>query len=185
MGGRFDSELNQGTHLMVRGNLWRNFNPNENSTTGGTVNHPSRASSLLQKTHQVFGTLSNNVGSRMLNELKIGYNHFLSDQSGYVPNAPEIRLRGYTIGKTWFYPIVLDQKNYSVRNNFNYFTGAHELKTGGELNFHRSVMYWPSHLVGTFDMLGGPIPSNIASLFPVWNDPSTWNLRMSSICSIM
>jgi hypothetical protein len=176
VGGRFDSELNQGAHLMVRGNFWRNFNPYENSTTGGTVNHPSRASSLLQKTHQVFGTLTNNLGSRMLNELKVGYNHFLSDQSGYVPDAPEIRLRGYTIGKTWFYPIILDQKDYSIRNNFNYFTGAHELKTGGELNFHRSVLYWPSHLAGTFDMLGGPIPANIESLFPVWDDPSTWNL---------
>jgi len=46
----------------------------------------------------------------MLNELKIGYNHFLPNQSGYVPNAPEIRLRGYTIGKMVL-PIILDQKN--------------------------------------------------------------------------
>jgi hypothetical protein len=180
--GRFDSELNRGTHLMVRGNGWRNFNPYENSTTGGSINHPSRRSSLLQKTRQVFGSLTNNIGPRMLNEVKIGYNYFLSDQSGYVPNAPEIRLRGFTMGKTWFYPIILDQKNYSFRNNFNYFSGAHELKAGGELNYHRSVLYWPSHLVGTFDMLGGPIPGNIESLFPVWDDPSTWNLgALSSI----
>src|SRR5205823_6243333 len=30
---------------------------------------------------------------------------------------------------------------------------------------------------GWLDARGGPVPSNIQSLFPVWNDPSTWLLN--------
>ena len=34
--------------------------------------------------------------------------------------------------------------------------------------------------MGILDAQGGPIPSNIQSLFPVWNDISTWNIAALS-----
>ena len=34
--------------------------------------------------------------------------------------------------------------------------------------------------MGIYDAMGGPIPSNIEQLFPVWNDISTWNLAALS-----
>jgi outer membrane receptor protein involved in Fe transport len=33
---------------------------------------------------------------------------------------------------------------------------------------------------GVLDATGGPVPANIEALFPVWNDPSTWNLAALS-----
>jgi hypothetical protein len=74
------------------------------------------------------------------------------------------------------------QETYSIRDDYTRLVSRHELKMGGEFLKMLSDVYWAQSRDGTLDATGGPVPANIGSLFPVWDDPSTWNLApISSI----
>ena len=55
------------------------------------------------------------------------------------------------------------------------FRGGHTLKIGGELMLPSYYVFSPTSRDGTLFADAGPIPDNIAELFPSM-DPSTWNL---------
>ena len=182
-GARFDSQLDATTRLMIRGNGWKFWQPYTDAaaggSTGGATVHPSRASSKRLESAQAYATLTKTFGSRMLNELKPGFN-YISSQDLAVVESPQISLRGYTIGQEVFKPLYLTEKTASIRNDFTYLGGRHELKIGAEYFHHQNILFWPSNKFGALDLLGGPAPANIEDLFPVWNDPSTWNLAALS-----
>jgi hypothetical protein len=54
------------------------------------------------------------------------------------------------------------------------------LKIGGEFIYQGNPVFLCNTCMGSYDMSGGPVPSNIEQLFPVWNDVSTWNLAALS-----
>jgi hypothetical protein len=87
-----------------------------------------------------------------------------------------VLLRGYQIGNN---TIDIIQRTQSVRDDLTTtreLGGRHNLKLGGE--YYRFVNKFAScfRCMGVIDARGGPVPANIESLFPVWNDASTWNL---------
>ena len=141
--------------------------------------HPSRASSKQLDTGQVFVTLTQTFGSKIVNEIKPGFNYINSGDLGVVP-SPTISLRGYTIGQEVFKPLFLTETTYSVRDDFTYIRGSHEIKAGGDYLHHANRLFWPSNKYGNLDATGGPVPANLEDLFPVWNDPTTWNLAALS-----
>jgi len=51
------------------------------------------------------------------------------------------------------------------------------MKTGAEYINSDSPIFLCINCGGQLDAQGGPIPANIESLFPVYNDISTWNLN--------
>jgi hypothetical protein len=114
-----------------------------------------------------------------VNELKPGFN-YISSKDAQVVESPQILLLGYTIGQETFKPLYLTEKTWSVRNDLTYVAGRHEIKTGAEYFRHLNTLFWPSNKFGSLDALGGPIPADIESLFPVWNEPATWNLAALS-----
>jgi hypothetical protein len=179
VGARFDNQLSDSTRLMVRGNGWKFWQPYTDAaaggSTGGATVHPSRASSKRLESAQVFATLTKTFGPRMFNELKPGYN-YISSQDIQVVESPQISLVGYTIGQETFKPLYLTEKTWSVRNDLTLVLGSHEMRMGAEYLHHVNTLYWPSNKFGALDALGGTPPANLEDLFPVWDDPSTWNL---------
>jgi len=64
----------------------------------------------------------------------------------------------------------------SLRDDFTMFRGHHEFKMGGDFFHPSNRLYYGNNDNGTLDATLGSVPANIGSLFPVWNDPTTWNL---------
>jgi hypothetical protein len=199
-GLRLDEQFSAGSHLAVRGSL---FSSEGNLAAGGATNHPSNASITNRYNTVLFANLSTTLGAHTLNEVKAGYTwvggptYGLVEASGsslccsiksaelinVVPNIPLITLRGYTIGKRNDAPYDNNELKYSLRDDLSYvFTraGHHEVRTGAEYIFDKNYLHWYQNRDGEIDATGGPIPANIQDLFPVWNDPSTWNIAALS-----
>jgi hypothetical protein len=104
----------------------------------------------------------------------------LEDQTG----PPVIQLRGYTIGGgNANTPERMGNNTWSIRDDFTRsfdLGGRMDVKLGGEYLFVDHYIYLCRFCMGVLDVQNGPIPANIESLFPVWNDPSTWNINALS-----
>jgi carboxypeptidase family protein len=175
-GGRGDYQFNSNTHLMVRANGYSDTLP-DSSFTGGALQHPSRATSSTRSSHGAYATLTTVLSNRAINELKGGYTSNISgDFSTYGP-SPQISLTGgYVIGNVSYEPLYLTFRSPSIRDNFTYHAGKHQLKMGGEFLYYYDYIYWPSNEYGVYNATKGQPPANLQSLFPVFNNPSTWNL---------
>jgi hypothetical protein len=174
-GGRFDAQLSGNSRLMVRGSGWKSSQPFAGA--GGATSHPSTLSSSYQSSIQSYATLIQTRGQSVL-EIGGGLTR-IRTESGVLPGletSPRVLLRGYTIGKSDLLPITDYQDTYSLRVNVTSFRGRHEIKFGGDALRPSNDMHWANFEHGTLDATLGPIPANIQELFPVWNDPSTWNL---------
>ena len=166
------------------------------SGNGGAASHPSTSNRGRRWTTQWQGTLTQVVGLRSVNAVKVGYVHNnrandpnIAWPGGPAPfvresRSPQVSLRGYSIGAS---PQEVGQALTSVRDDYTTswnLHGRHDVKTGGEYMYTVGNLDWCSNCNGNIDATGGPIPANIESLFPVWNDASTWNLAALSPITI-
>lgn len=190
-GARLDAQFSTSTRLSLRGNLWRNLQPYDARYAGGANRHPAGALVTDRNMAQIFGSLTQVVSNQAVNELKIGYAGFWWYTDPVVRwdgsrardslGAPSIQLRGYTIGLNYaLSPQTLTQDVFSLRDDFSYSfskAGRHDMKVGGEyLRNFWDISWMQGFINGRLDASLGAIPANIEDLFPVWNDPSTWNL---------
>ena len=196
-GLRTDAQFSPQTRLAFRGSTWTHVLPYDMRYTGGGDKTPSSAVGLDRHMNQLLATLTNVLGSRAVNAVKVGYAGYDWDEYSYVKwanhplqdlkvGAPSIQLRGLTIGETHNQtPQIIGQDTYSIRDDFaTSFNrgGRHDVKLGGEYLYSMTWMYVCNRCNGTLDAQGGPIPANIESLFPDLMDVSTWNLApLSSI----
>jgi hypothetical protein len=175
-GGRVDAVLTQNTRLMVRGSGYTLNQP----VTGGTTAHPASRGYNKEWSGQVFASLIYTSGS-LVHEVKGGYTGFEDELGPSVhPSPPLISLAGgFSIGRalTLLYG---SQHTLSVRDDLTLFRGRHELKMGGDFFRPSNRLYYENAATGILDATLGPVPANIGALFPVWNDPSTWNLAALS-----
>jgi hypothetical protein len=127
-------------------------------------------------------------GSNIVNELKPGMHLTSSDQTAICcTDGPTINLAGYTIGKGSSWPLRLWPHIWAIRDDLTMVVraaGRHELKIGGDFSWNHDFLEWNTNRYGVLQANGGPIPANIEALFPVWNDPSTWNLAPLSPISV-
>ena len=152
--------------------------------------------SLDRGMDQLLSSFTQVLGTRAVNEVKLGYAGFNWNERSYVkwPNhpagfgigAPSIALRGLTIGETHNQtPQKIGQELYSVRDDYTVSYnkgGRHDMKVGGEYSYDMTWMFVCNRCNGILDAQGGPIPANIESLFPNLMDVSTWNYAsLSSI----
>jgi Carboxypeptidase regulatory-like domain len=192
---RGDVQFSARTHFMVR--FQKYYNDLPNSGTGGASSHPSTARREQRHSNELFSALTSVLGVRAVNEIKGGASLFnytrdaaVTWKGGCFPDAPvrcggskTISLRGYSIGQA----VGQDQtqNNYSVRDDFTFSFdkgGRQDVKIGGEYIRQATYILWCATCTGNLDATNGPVPAAIASLFPVWNDASTWNLApLSSI----
>jgi len=184
--GRLDYQFTPQARLSVRGSLYRR----DFYEGGGSIQHPAFGGSRRSTAPQYFGTFTQVLSDRAVNELRAGTSSFEQQNQPavrwkggpfpYRPSllgtAPTILLRGYQIGNN---TINVIQSVQSLRDDFTTsreWGGRHDLKLGGEyIRFHMDTRSC-FQCMGLIDARGGPVPANIESLFPVWNDASTWNL---------
>jgi hypothetical protein len=186
-GFRADLTMNSRNRLLARGNLWVNDMPIDiASFTGGSlVGHPSTLGTRKYQNYQGFVSWTQMLGRRSVNEIKTGFFVAFSDQDGLpgLEHSPQVLLRGYTIGKSPALLLRLNGHMWSARDDFSTVwegKGTHEIHIGGDMQFNHDFYEWNNARYAVYDARGGPVPANIESLFPVWNDPSTWNINALS-----
>ena len=195
-GGRIDYQFSSSMHMSVRTSIWRNFQPLDSDFPPTPTRHPSRLTQVTRHSDNELVTLTKVFGQRAVNEVKGGFarvdnqevsrvpwkNHPASASSGITNGSPIINFNGFTLGPDGSIPQIIKQGNTSLRDDFTLSVnkgGRHDMRMGGEYIFN----YWRLMICrtcsGTYDAQapGVPIPANLETLFPVWNDPDTWNLN--------
>ncbi len=188
---RGDVQVSPQTRFSARWSRWDQPPFYDFSSAGGAEIHPSGAINFERGADQVNGSFLKVLSNRAVNELKVGYvsTYFGETTDINQPGLPPtpgiegnrlmtIQLQGYDIGGQSV-PAFIGAENFSIRDDFSFsFSkgGRHNLKAGGEI-IHGWFLYTScATCAGVLDAQGGPIPDNIEDLFPVWNDPTTWNI---------
>jgi len=185
--GRLDYQFTPATRLSVRGSGYNNlYYDGANAATS----HPSAGGTRSRVAPQYFATFSHVISNRTLNEIRGGLTDYERQDQPIVrwqgkdfPYHPTlhgssvvVNLRGYTIGAD---NQNIFQDTQSIRDDLTTsydWGGRHDVKLGGEyLRFHNQFK-WCLRCNGVIDATTAAVPANIESLFPVWNDASTWNL---------
>ena len=196
-GLRVDYQFSPRTRLMLRGNVFDFRNPYEAQQTGQQIGgHPASVESFKRHSEEVFATLTQVLTDRMLNEVRVGFNSHYYRTGNYTerpdhPQAvngitfghPRITFRGFQIGGNVRTPQSSSANVYQLRDDMTLSVnkgGRHDMKLGGEYLYAINAAFGCLYCMGAIDAQGGPIPSNIEALFPVWNDVSTWNLAALS-----
>jgi len=186
-GARVDYQLSPGTRWMVRANKFNEDTPYD--MAGGATNHPASTALNVTRMTEAFSTITNVIGSRAVNEIRGGWHNLYytntnyttwaahpAREQGITTGSPRITFRGFAISGNANQPQRLGHDIYSVRDDFSYNAGAHSFRMGGELLYYDHALLNCRNCMGIIDAQGGPVPANIEQLFPVWNDPATWNL---------
>ena len=185
--GRLDYQFTPATRLSVRGSGYNNlFYAGANAAT----DHPSAGGTRGRVATQYFATLTHVISNRTVNQISGGLTNYERQDQPIVrwkgkdfPYHPVlhggsviINLRGYTIGAS---PLNIFQDTQSIRDDLTTsyeWGGRHDLKMGGDyLRFHNDYR-WCLRCDGVIVADTAAPPANLESLFPVWNDASTWNL---------
>ena len=200
---RLDAQLSNEMRLGVSGYMWRDFQPIDNTqpTVGGAINHPINQIRFDKYAEALQATLTRVISSRAFNEVKVGW---AANRWQMEPNVawnsttlngarnplanekqypPVITLRGFNIGGGTNFPQFIGQDVYTLRDDFSFSAnkgGRHDLRMGGEYLRYMTWHDWCNVLRGNLIADNGPVPANLEQLFPVWNDPGTWNLAALS-----
>ncbi len=171
-GLKIDAQLTDRTRLSVRttGSI-------EDRRTGGSATqHPSVQQDVSRVSGQAFVTLTQTTG-RSVNTLKGGLAIFHYDSVGLpgLEDVPFIIMPGLIAGKIFVFPLREYQDTYSIRDDFTMLRGNHEIKLGGEMLIPDNFLYWPNFRDSMILAFLG-LPPNLADVFPVWNDWSTWDI---------
>jgi hypothetical protein len=170
---RFDYQLSDSSRLSFRATDYSFKNP---FNLGGTT-HPSNASSSSTKAASGLLTWTKIVSPQLSNELKLGFTFF-----NYA-NTPVVFSEGFsftgdTVGGAYNYPSPKFENLWSGRDDLFWLRGKHSLKFGAEYMNEYHHGYFPQYVRGvvtTFAKGSQPTPAQMNAIFPVWNDPGTWN----------
>jgi hypothetical protein len=188
---RVDFQLSPQTRLMVRASKSSNLQPHNPTYTGGAQRVPSASESNDIHAQQLQVNFTQVLNSNTVNEVKVGYagfywiqmptGHWSQSPTGLGAGTPLIRLQGgFLIGQAHtLSPERMGQDVYSLRDDFSYSFekgGRHVVKVGGEYLHYPQYLFFCNNCNPTIDATKGPIPANLASLFPDINDADTWNL---------
>jgi hypothetical protein len=191
--GRLDTEFSPRTRLTVRGTTFGFKAPVSGS--GSSTSAITTASGMTQQQTQFLVLLSHVVNDRLVNEFRSGWSNLDSNGSPAatcrIPNplsprgcgGPTINLKGLTLGGGGLGGDSI-QRIFSVRDDLTRASGGQTVKLGAEfLAYHGETIGFGAGDNGTLAAQNGPIPANIASLFPNLNNPATWNLAPLSAIS--
>jgi len=190
---RADWQVGQQDHITLRWN-GHDFKDPFGSLSGTT--HPSQATDTNLRSQNILGSWSRVVSNTMVTEVRVGMNRvyfgyrnlpqfgcaqFVESSCGQgINNFLEtgrvplfIFPGGLQIGPRGNQTNLFYQRNPSARGDITWNRGSHNLKIGGEYIWHNELGEWHQTDRGNFQM--SSIPANIVQLFPVWDDPKTWN----------
>jgi outer membrane receptor protein involved in Fe transport len=186
--GRIDYQFTPQSRLNVRVSGYKTIF----YAGGGATQHPSASGTRERTAPQYAGTFTHVLNTRSVNEIKGGWTDYRRlDQPAvrwkggafpYHPvgigNSPVIQLPGYTIGAN---TLNIWQHTQDVRDDFTTaweWGGRHDVKIGGEFFRFVADFRWCNRCMGEIDARNVNLtPAQLQSMFPVWNDASTWNLQ--------
>src|SRR5258705_8066858 len=196
-GERGDFQFSPQIRLMVRGNVSRLFTPFDPRYTGGSSQAPSSSESTARPSNEVYGALTQVLGNRAVNEVKVGYDDFFFQalptalfvnhpNNASFPSwavgkgAPRMTFSGFAIGQAHTNaPQRNGQVQYSFRDDYRtYFNirGRYSTHVVGEWLHQWGPYFQCTNCMGTYDGGSNRPPANFESLFPNILDVSTWNL---------
>jgi hypothetical protein len=172
--GRGDWQLRQGDHITSRWSYWDWGNP---FTQVSGTEHPSQAADRSRKAFNVSNTWANVISPTTIQEARISYSHFewrnlLAEPA--LANTPNYVFPGLTVGQRRNYPQEFFQNTWAARYDLTSSLGRHDLKVGAEFLRWHDTGQWQLLSRGEFIFLSAP--PDLARRFPVYNDPSTWDL---------
>jgi len=167
-----DYQFNPTNHFSVRATGYTWQEPFNNVT--GTAS-PTRATDST-RTAYVLADGTWTATPAIVNELKFGFNHF-DWQNVNLVNSQEYRLPTITVGGPYNYPQQLGQNDFQYRDDLFWLKGSHSLKSGFDFKHTLYSGNFGQNVRGTVLSFSSGVSSlNLAQVFPVWNDPSTWNI---------
>ncbi|MBN9658870.1 MAG: carboxypeptidase regulatory-like domain-containing protein [Acidobacteria bacterium] len=170
--GRVDWVINEKHRLSGRynGSQWRNPFGNVSGTS-----HPSQAARQTRDGETTMLDWTWVISPTTTNDVRYGFNYFQWKNNPYVLSQ-EYRLPGgITVGGPYNYPQEFNQFTNQVRDDLYWLKGAHSVKLGGEYLSNNHTGLFPQNARGTVNPFTST-PANLPSIFPVWNDPTTWNI---------
>ncbi len=195
-GLKLDYQLNPRSHAMVRySRFYRDYPV---FTGGGSSATISSANSAQRSSDALFGSLTQTIGSKAVNEIKGGYNAFFNLQVPYVdaaiyrnqldyPGSPSISLNGLSLGGPSNLPQRWYESRYTLRDDLTLLFskhGQHEIKLGAEFLHNNLNLVWMNSRRGILTATNGAIPANVEALFPNQYDWRTWNIAALSPLTI-
>jgi hypothetical protein len=141
---------------------------------------PTRATASTKTSYAALGTWTWTISPTLVNELKVGYNHF-DYQNTPLILTPEFRLPTITVGSPYNYPQHIGENVEQYRDDFFWLKGSHSIKLGEDYLHAVYAGNFGQNVRGTVLGFSSGVNSlNLASIFPVWNEPSTWNIAALS-----
>jgi hypothetical protein len=194
-GARFDYQISPSIRLMGKGSAGRSRLP---FGDGVANNHPAATNWTEERNNEGLGTLTQVLGNRALNEVKVGYAYFILDQAnltswsnhwqranGITTGSPRIQFTGFNNTPNQYMPRYQDQRVWSVRDDFTFSydaRGRHDMRAGGEFLDRHQTQANCRQCSGVIDARGGPRPSDAAlqAIFPDALNVDTWNFAAIS-----
>jgi hypothetical protein len=145
-----------------------------NNVTGSSS--PTRATDSTRTSYAVLGTWTWTVNPAIVNEVKAGLNHFDWMNTPLI-TSQEYRLPTLTVGAPYNYPQQLGQSTQQYRDDLFWLKGSHSIKAGLDYLHTPYSGNFGQNVRGTvLSFSSGVSALNLASVFPTWNDPTTWNI---------
>ena len=168
-----DWQINNSNRLSARGSGYTWLEPFNNVTGSAS---PTRATDSTRTSYAGLLTWTWTISPALVNEVKIGYNHFDYENTPLIL-TPEYRLPTITVGSPYNYPQHIGEDVEQYRDDFFWLKGGHSFKIGMDYLHTVFAGNFGQNVRGTvLGFSSGVSALNLASIFPVWNDPSTWNI---------
>ncbi len=172
-----DWQINSNNRLSIRatGYTWQ---VPFNNVTGSAS--PTRATDSTRTSYAANAKWTWTATPAIVNEAMIGFNHFDWSNTPLI-QSQEYRLPTITVGAPYNYPQQLGQDVYQFRDDAFWLKGTHSFKFGMDYLHSAYSGNFGQNVRGTvLGFSSGVSALNLASVFPKWDDPSTWNLAALS-----
>jgi len=141
---------------------------------------PMRATVATRTGYAVAGTWTWTINTALVNEAKIGYDHFDWANNALI-NTTEYRLPVGSWGSPYNFPQQLGQNNQQYRDDLFWLKGNHSLKFGTDFQHIPYAGNFGQNVRGTVLSFASAVNSvPLSQVFPyaTYNDPSTWNIAL-------
>ena len=170
---RTDWQANSNNHVSFRGTGYTWSVP-FNNVTGSSS--PTRATDSTRTSYSLLATWTWTASASLVNEVKGGLNHFDWENTPYV-QSQEYDLPTITVGGPYNYPQHFIQNTQQYRDDLFWIKGTHSVKSGMEYLHTKYSGLFQQNLRGRVTSFSSGVSAlDLDSIFPTWNDPSTWNI---------
>jgi hypothetical protein len=169
-----DYQINNNNRLSLRGSgsTWAvPFNG-----VAGAVS-PQGEYAATRTFYAVTGTLTSTLTPALVNEVKIGFSHYSWSNTPLLQTQGFSPLDGNAWGSPYNYPQVLGQNNQQYRDDLFWLKGSHSFKFGADYQHVPYSGNFGQYTRG-YATMNAPSTLSLSQVFPVWNDPSTWNISL-------